>query len=107
MLLAGIALLGVKVGLEVGLVSAGPWGVALVAMALLPDRAVKTGRETLYVAVLLAAAAAGLALAATASPVFAILALSVTAAGITASQPIVWTFPTTRLGGAAAAGASR
>ena len=97
-------LLGVKVGPEVGLVSAGPWGVALVAMALLPDRAVKRGREKLYVAVLLAAAAAGLAAAATASPVLALLALSVTAAGITAAQPIVWTFPTTRLGGAAAAG---
>ena len=97
-------LLGVKVGPAVGLVSAGPWGVALLAMALLPDRAVKSGRETVYVAVLLAAAAAGLAAAATASPVHAILALSVTAAGITAAQPIVWTFPTTRLGGAAAAG---
>ncbi len=97
-------LLGVKVGPEVGLVSAGPWGVALLAMAILPDRAVKSGRERLTVAVLLAAAAAGLAAAATASPVLAILALSVTAAGITAAQPIVWTFPTTRLGGAAAAG---
>ena len=37
------ALLGVKVGPLVGLVSAGPWAVALLAMAVLPDRAVKAG----------------------------------------------------------------
>ncbi len=97
-------LLGVKVGPLVGLVSAGPWGVALLAMAVLPDRAVRSGRERITVAALLAAAAAGLALAAALPPLPAILALSVTAAGITAAQPIVWTFPTTRLGGAAAAG---
>ena len=97
-------LLDVKVGPEVGLVSAGPWGVALVAMALLPDRAVRSGREKQTVAVLLAVAAVGLAVAATAPPALAIVALSATAAGITAAQPIVWTFPTTRLGGAAAAG---
>ena len=97
-------LLDVKVGPEVGLVSAGPWGVALVAMALLPDRAVRSGREKQTVAVLLAVAAVGLAVAATAPSALAIVALSATAAGITAAQPIVWTFPTTRLGGAAAAG---
>ncbi len=98
------ALLGVKVGPLVGLVSAGPWGVALIAMAILPDRAVKSGRERPVAAALLAVAAVGLAVAATAPPALAILALSLTAAGITASQPIVWTFPTTRLGGSAAAG---
>ncbi len=97
-------LLGEKVGPLVGLVSAGPWLVALVAMAVLPDRAVKSGREKPVVAALLAAAALGLALAATLPPLPALLALSATAAGITAAQPIVWTFPTTRLGGAAAAG---
>ena len=97
------AALGVKVGPLVGLVSAVPWAVALAAMAVLPDRAVKRGQERMTVAVLLALAAAGLAVAATAPPLLAIAALSVTAAGITASQPIVWTFPTTRLGGAAAA----
>ena len=98
------ALLGVKVGPLVGLVSAVPWSVALVAMAVLPDRAVKAGRERLFAAVLLLAAASGRASAATASPALAIAALSVTAAGLTAAQPIFWTFPTARLGGAAAAG---
>ncbi len=98
------ALLGVKVGPLVGLVSAVPWSVALVAMAVLPDRAVKAERERLFAAVLLLAAGAGLAVAETASPALAIAALSVTAAGLTAAQPIFWTFPTARLGGAAAAG---
>ena len=42
--------------------SAARWGAALLAMAQLPDRAVKAGRERVTVAVLLAAAAAGLVL---------------------------------------------
>jgi hypothetical protein len=98
------ALLGVKVGLEVGLVSAIPWAVALVAMAVWPDLAVRTGHERLCGFLSVLAIGVGLVIAANASPVVAIAALCLTTAGIASAQPIFWTFPTSYLGGVAAAG---
>ncbi len=98
------ALLGVKVGLLVGIVSAVPWAVALVAMAFWPDMAVKAGRERLYGAISVFAIALGLLVAASAPPGLAIAALCLTTAGIASAQPIFWTFPTNYLGGVAAAG---
>ncbi len=98
------ALLGVKVGLLVGIVSAVPWAVALIAMAIWPDMAVKSGRERLYGAISVFAIAVGLTVAASAPPGLAIAALCLTTAGIASAQPIFWTFPTNYLGGVAAAG---
>ncbi|MCW6508654.1 MFS transporter [Lichenifustis flavocetrariae] len=98
------ALLGVKVGLEVGLVSAIPWAVALAVMFFWPDLAVKTGNERLFGFVSVLAIGVGLVIAAHASPAIAIAALCLTTAGIASAQPIFWTFPTNYLGGIAAAG---
>ena len=98
------ALLGVKVGLKVGLVSAIPWAVALAVMAIWPDLAVKTGREKLFGFVSVLAIGVGLVIAANAGPGLAIAALCLTTAGIASAQPIFWTFPTNYLGGVAAAG---
>lgn len=98
------ALLGVKVGLEVGLVSAIPWAVALVAMAFWPDLAVRTGREKVCGFLSILAIGVGLVIAGHTPPVVAVAALCLTTAGIASAQPIFWTFPTSYLGGVAAAG---
>ena len=98
------ALLGVKVGPLVGFVSAIPWAVALLAMAVWPHWAVTSGRERLFGAISVFAIAVGLVIAIWAPPLWAIAALCITTAGIASAQPIFWTFPTTYLGGVAAAG---
>ena len=98
------ALLGIKVGLEVGFVSAIPWAVALLAMAVWPDWAVRSGRERLFGGLSVLAIGVGLVIAAHAPPLVAIAALCLTTAGIASAQPIFWTFPTNYLGGVAAAG---
>ena len=98
------ALLGVKVGPLVGFVSAIPWAVALLAMAVWPHWAVTSGRERSFGALAVLAIAVGLVIAVSAPPAWAVAALCITTAGIASAQPIFWTFPTNYLGGVAAAG---
>jgi MFS family permease len=98
-------LLGTKVGLEVGLVSALPWIVALIGVTLIPPYADHTGRHRGLGAIMLGLAAVGLAVSAlTTSPLIAIAALCLAACGMIVSQPLFWTLPTALLGGAGAAG---
>lgn len=97
------ALLGVKVNLEVGLVTAIPWICALFAAFAIPQFAQRTRRYRAFAAITLAVSGIGIALSATASPFLAIVALSFAAAGFIAVQPLFWIFPTSYLGGAAAA----
>jgi MFS family permease len=98
-------LLGAKVGLEVGLVSALPWIVALIGVTLIPPYADRTGRHRGIGAIMLAMAAIGLgASAQTASPLLAMGALCLAACGVIVAQPLFWTLPTALLGGAGAAG---
>ncbi|MGO4304105.1 MFS transporter [Cupriavidus sp. RAF12] len=99
------ALLGKKVGFEVGLVTAIPWVCALAAAYFLPRMAERHGHHERIALATLAVAAAGIALSVnTASPVVALFALCLAAAGFIGVQPLFWTFPTNYLGGAAAAG---
>jgi MFS family permease len=98
------ALLGAKVGLEVGLVTAIPWICALAATFLLPRLAAKTGQYRTIAAVTLAMSGLGIAVSASANPFVALVALCFAAAGFIAVQPLFWTFPTSYLGGVAAAG---
>lgn len=99
------ALLGKKVGLEVGLVTAIPWVCALLAAFVLPRLAERTGRHVEIAVATMLVCAAGIAISVnTASPLLAIVALCFAAAGFIAVQPLFWTFPTRFLGGAAAAG---
>lgn len=97
------ALLGVKVNLEVGLVTAIPWICALGATFVIPRFAERTGRHRSIAALTLAISGIGIAVSASADPVIAIVALCFAAAGFIAVQPLFWTFPTSYLGGAAAA----
>ena len=97
-------LLGTKVNLEVGLVTAIPWICALVATFLIARFAERTGRHRVIAAVTLAISSGGIAVSASASPAIAIVALCFAAAGFIAVQPLFWTFPTSYLGGTGAAG---
>jgi sugar phosphate permease len=97
------ALLGVKVNLEVGLVTAIPWICALVATFFIPRLAQRTGQHRILAAVTLALSGIGIAVSASAGPFIAIVSLCFAAAGFIAVQPLFWTFPTSYLGGVAAA----
>ncbi len=98
------ALLHVKIGLRVGLVSAIPWACAIVAGAYYPGLAVRIGYRRFFAALSACSIAAGLIASAHMPPVGAIAALCFVTMGIMTVQPIFWTFPAGYLGGAAAAG---
>jgi len=97
------ALLGTRIGLEVGFVSAIPWLFAMLAGFFYPNWAVRSGRARPFFLLSLLAIGIGLVVSAHASPVFAIAALCFVTMGIMTAQPIFWTYPTAYLGGVAAA----
>ncbi|MDQ0819614.1 MFS family permease [Arthrobacter sp. V4I6] len=98
-------LVGAKVGLGVGLMTAVPWGIAIIATFLLSRLADKTGKRRLVATASLAAASLGIfASALTDNPAMGLAALSLGAAGFISVQPVFWTLPTGMLVGAAAAG---
>lgn len=98
-------LLGTKVGLTVGIVSAIPWVCALLAAWLIPGWADRTQRHSLIASLTLVMSALGMAASVSfSSPVLAIIALCFAAAGFIAVQPVFWTFPSSMLAGTAAAG---
>jgi nitrate/nitrite transporter NarK len=97
-------LLGTKVGLMVGLVTAIPWICALVAAYLIPGYSDRTGERRRTASLTLLMAAAGIACSVTfSSPFLGIVALCFAASGFIAVQPVFWTFPSSYLAGSAAA----
>lgn len=97
-------LMGAKVGLMVGLVSAIPWICALAAAYWIPGYGDRSGEHRLTACLTLLMAAAGIACSVTfSSPVFGIVALCFAASGFIAVQPVFWTFPSSYLAGSAAA----
>ena len=98
-------LLGTTVGLEVGLVSAIPWAAALVAVTVLPRWCDARGNARTVGALALGISGCALATSAlTASPVIAMIALTIAAAGLIVAPALFWTMPTAILSGAALAG---
>ena len=98
------ALLHKPVGLAVGLVSAVPWVVALIAVYVLPRVGDRLRRHRQLAAwTLLAAGCASLVFPA-AGPIPAMAALSIAVSGFIAVQPLFWTLPTGYLVDRAAAG---
>jgi sugar phosphate permease len=98
-------LLGAGIGLKVGVVTALPWICALVAVTLIPPWCDRKGNARGVGALTMAIAGAALATSAlAASPVVALIALCVAAAGLIVTPALFWTMPTRLLGGAAAAG---
>src|SRR5262249_18404999 len=97
------ALVGVKMGFEVGLLTAVPWACAIVVCSFWPALAVRKDARKICAVISLLAITVGLSLSAWLPPAWAIAALCLTTAGIISAQPIFWTFPTNYLGGIAAA----
>ena len=91
-------------GLQVGLVSAIPWVCALGAAFWLPRLAEKRNKHRQLAALaLLISGCASLALP-NIGPRLGLIALSISASGFIAVQPLFWTFPTGYLADGAAAG---
>ena len=97
------ALLRRPVGVEVGLVSAIPWICALAGAYLLPRLADAITRRRGVAAIALAVTACAGFIFPLANPAIALVALSVSATGLIAVQPLFWTFPTSRFSGREAA----
>ncbi|WP_025885139.1 MFS transporter [Asaia prunellae] len=98
-------ILGTKVGLAVGLVSAIPPVCALIAVLFVPRLSEKLRERRALSGTVLMVGALGIAISGVAAdqPVIAIAALCLAAAGHLGVQPLYWTFPSSYLGGTAAA----
>lgn len=97
-------IVGSGVGLRVGLLTAVPWGCALIATFVLSRLVDSTGQRRIIAASALGAAGVGIVLSGVFdSPVLALAAMSLGAAGFISVQPVFWTLPTSFLVGAAAA----
>jgi sugar phosphate permease len=98
-------LLGTSIGLKVGFVTALPWICALIAVTIIPPWCDRKGNARGIGALTMAVSAVALAASALApSPLLALIALCVAAAGLIVTPALFWTMPTALLGGAAAAG---
>jgi MFS family permease len=96
---------GLKGYLQVGLVTAIPYGVAVVGMILLSSHSDKTGERRLHYVANVMAGAAGLILSGVfaSNPVLAIVFLSIGTLGVVGSMPLFWPLPSAFLAGTAAA----
>ena len=96
---------GIKGYLGVGLISAIPYGVAVIGMILLSHHSDKTGERRLHYVLNVTAGAIGLILSGVfaAQPVLAITFLSIGTLGVIGSMPLFWPLPSAFLAGTAAA----
>jgi D-galactonate transporter len=96
---------GIRGPLEIGLVTAIPYSIGVVAMLLFGWSADRRRERRWHAAAPLVIGAAGLVLTVMAGTqtALAVLGLSVAAAGLMSSGPLFWGLPTAFLGGAAAA----
>ena len=97
-------LMGVAIGLEVGLITAIPWVLALICVTIIPRWCDARDNARGIGAITLAVAGVALAVSALATPLIAFCALSVAAAALIVAPCLFWTLPSRILGGAAAAG---
>jgi MFS family permease len=96
---------GMKGYLRVGLVTAIPYGAAVIGMIFLSNHSDKTGERRLHYVVNVLAGAAGLILSGVfaSTPVLAIIFLSMGTLGVIGSMPLFWPLPSAFLAGTAAA----
>jgi MFS family permease len=96
---------GVKGYLQVGLITAVPYGVAVIGMMLLSHHSDSTGERRLHYVANVTAGAAGLVLSGVyaANPLLAIIFLSIGTLGVIGSMPLFWPLPSAFLAGTAAA----
>jgi D-galactonate transporter len=97
--------LGTQDDLQVGLITAIPWGAAAVAMIWIGSRSDRTGAYRLYAAIPALLGALGLILSVVwaAQPVLALMALTLATMGIFSCLPVFWSLPTSFLVGTGAA----
>lgn len=97
--------MGVKGYVGVGLITAIPYGVAVIGMILLSNHSDKTGERRLHYVFNVTAGAAGLVLSGifASNPVLSILFLSISTLGVIGSMPLFWPIPSAFLAGTAAA----
>jgi MFS family permease len=96
---------GIKGYLGVGLITAIPYGVAVIGMILLSVHSDKTGERRLHYVFNVTSGAIGLVLSGVfaSNPVWAILFLSLGTLGVIGSMPLFWPLPSAFLAGTAAA----
>ncbi|MCE3262010.1 MAG: transporter [Pseudoduganella sp.] len=96
---------GVQDVLDIGLLTAIPYGLAALAMIVVARRSDRSGERRWHVALPAFVGAAGLVASTYTAhnPVLALAALSVATAGILSTFPVFWSIPTAMLGGTAAA----
>lgn len=91
--------------LQTGFVAALPYVVGTVGMIVWGRRSDRKKERKVHAAIALAVAAGGIAISTLLpDPVLKMLALTIAGFGIFACLPVIWTFPTAYLSGAAAAG---
>lgn len=97
---------GVERPLDIGLLSAIPYIVAIIAMNLINRSSDRHAERRWHFAIPAVLGGLGLIFSAVfvQNPLYSIIALSVGCAGILTICPLFWTFPTAFLGGTAAAG---
>jgi MFS family permease len=96
---------GIKGYFGVGLITAIPYGVAVIGMIFLSQHSDKTGERRLHYVFNVTAGAIGLVLSGifAANPVLAIIFLSIGTLGVIGSMPLFWPLPSAFLAGTAAA----
>jgi len=96
---------GIKGYLGVGLITAIPYGVAVIGMILLSVHSDKTGERRLHYVFNVTVGAIGLVLSGVfaSNPVLAIVFLSIGTLGVIGSMPLFWPLPSAFLAGTAAA----
>lgn len=96
---------GIKGYLGVGLITAIPYGIAVIGMILLSHHSDKTGERRLHYVLTVTAGAIGLILSGVfaSQPVLAITFLSIGTLGVIGSMPLFWPLPSAFLAGTAAA----
>ena len=96
---------GVRDVLDIGLLTAIPYGIAALAMIAAARHSDRSGERRWHVALAAFAGAGGLLVSTYYAnhPALALAALSVATAGILSALPVFWSVPTALLGGSAAA----
>jgi MFS family permease len=96
---------GIKGYIGVGLITAIPYGVAVVGMIFLSHHSDKTGERRLHYVLNVTVGAIGLILSGVfaSQPVLAVIFLSVGTLGVIGSMPLFWPLPSAFLAGTAAA----
>jgi nitrate/nitrite transporter NarK len=91
--------------LDIGLISAIPYGVSVIAMLVVAKSADRSGERRWHVAIpgLLGAVGLALSVVFAHNPALAIAALTLGLAGIMTTLPLFWSLPTSFLAGAGAA----